>query len=130
MTLPTQVNADEVIARHFVHDNEMRPGKRLPDYSSFMPNRNLRTSVYRSSGLEEAAIREIGETHVAPMRGPLKGHCCKAAQDFLDEGLSFDADGHPHGRHANVVGWTDDQAANRIKAKKLADKAMAFAVYR
>lgn len=129
MTLPSQVGADEVIARYFVHDSEMRPGKELPDFAAFMPNRNLRTSVYRSTGLEEATIRAIGVSHVAPMRGSLKGHCCKAAQDFLDQGLSFDADGQPHERHANVVGWSTDRAANRIKAKKLADKAMAFVVY-
>jgi hypothetical protein len=129
MTLPSQVSADEVIARHFVHDKEMRRGKELPDYTAFMPNKNLRTSVYRCTGLDDATIRAIGVSHVAPLRGALKGHCCKAAQDFLDEGLSFDADGKPHERHANVVGWSDDRAANRIKAKKLADKAMAFVVY-
>lgn len=50
-----------------------------------------------------------------------RGECAAAA--MIAEGLSFDADGKPHPRHANVVGWP--ALADKHKIKNIQQKIAA-----
>jgi hypothetical protein len=67
----------------------------------------LEWSTYRAKELASADLWNICGKHIDnPATGYVpkaRGTC--AASAFMEWGLSFDADGKPHPRHANVIGW-------------------------
>lgn len=117
------VDSLESITRYLRNGSHMRPGKGRPNFSAFMPRvPDGDISVYRTSGIDAAAVRALGAEYVGSPESPLKGHCDLAAGEFFGEGLNIESAPTRHERHANVNGWTNDPR-NRIVAKKLADKA-------
>jgi hypothetical protein len=44
------------------------------------------------------------------------------AGQFFNQGLSFDANGDPHPRHADVIGWPAEKHARKDVAREIADK--------
>jgi len=64
-------------------------------------------STYRAKGATSAELWSICSKHIdnaaASYVPKARGIC--AASVFMDQGLSFDPDGKPHSRHANVIGW-------------------------
>jgi hypothetical protein len=48
-----------------------------------------------------------------------RGSCL--AQKVLESALSFDADGTPHARHANVIGWPIPKHEWKNIQQKIAD---------
>lgn len=91
-----------------------------PAYNAFMPASNKRRSVYRVDGLSSDAVQQLGKEYVEPKRGPLRGYGAQIAGAFYGQGLEFDPDGMPHERHANVIGWSNLDAKNRLIAENLA----------
>jgi hypothetical protein len=77
----------------------------------------LELSVYRADGATASELWGICEVHVdnkATARvAKARGTCL--AGTFSDEGFSFDPDGIPHPRHANVIGWRDDIPKHELK---------------
>lgn len=116
----TAVTESEAIVSYAFHSTDMKAD--CPAYNTFMPNKELKRSVCRVDGLGHPGIVEIGKVHVEPARGEVKGYGAGLASAVLSLGLSFDPDGIPHNRHANVTGWSGDRAADRILAKKIADE--------
>ena len=121
-----EVESNEVVARHCIRASEhMRRGdparqeRPRGKYPLFLPFPRTELSVVRVSGLATSEIRAIGVDHVCP---DVKGHACVMATAVLDcLGLSFDANGEPYPRHANVIGWSGIEPKDRLHAKKLAD---------
>ena len=69
----------------------------------------LELSIYRADNATSAELWEICTKYVD---NPAVGRVAKArgtcfASTMFRHGLSFDADGKPHARHANVIGWPD-----------------------
>jgi len=96
-----------------------------------MPPSNLRLSVYRSSGLSEATIWELGNQNVAVPRGkPLVGRADILASDVSDsdEDLKLEPDPEPHPLHANITGWPEQKDKQKLIAIKLANKSK-FSLY-
>ena len=63
----------------------------------------------------------------APGRGPADGLQVSAygpAKAILEAGLTFDADGKPHPRHANVIGW--DPLEKHVRKQQAVNIACAF----
>jgi hypothetical protein len=84
-----------------------------------MPPEDKRLSVFRTSGLREYEIWELG--------GSLRAKLCWgradiAAGDVSETGLAVAADDIPP-RHANIVGWPDDNSAIKLKALELSERA-------
>jgi hypothetical protein len=52
----------------------------------------------------------------------MKARATASAAAFLERNLSFDPDGHPHPRHANVIGWPEEKHARKNLARELADR--------
>ena len=80
------------------------------------------TSVYRAIG---AASKELWDICSARVDQPATQRIMKArgtcsAQAMFDEKLTFDADGRPHPRHANVVAWPDAKNERKIVQQKIA----------
>lgn len=118
----------ESITRFIRSHSHMRLGLGKPKFLAFMPRvATGNISVYRTAGLDLAAVASLGAEYVASPSSPIKGYCAQLASDFYVERLNIEAAPNPHPRHANVVGWTSDPK-NRITAQKLADKA-ALTVY-
>jgi hypothetical protein len=117
------VTPGELIARFIRSHSHMRLGVGKPKFLAFMPRvPNGDISVYRTTGLDVAAVASLGAGYVASPNSPIKGHCVQVAAGFFAEQLNIEAAPNPHPRHANVLGWTSDPK-NRITAHKLADKA-------
>jgi hypothetical protein len=113
------VQPDEPISRHCIRRSEhMRPGLRKGRYKLFLPFPYAELSVARTHGMSAAQIRQIGIDHVDPL---VKGHATVDAAAILREGLAFDANGHPYPQHADVVGWSGDEAQDRTIAQVLAE---------
>lgn len=63
--------------------------------------------MYRAEGASSSELWAICAAHIddlASQRTAKARGTCLAA-DICKERLTFDADGRPHRRHANVVGW-------------------------
>ncbi len=77
----------------------------------------LELSVYRADGATSAELWQICGRYVddasAHRIAKARGTCMALA--FARESLSFDADGKPHPRHANVVGWSEDMPKHELK---------------
>lgn len=117
------VDPAEEITRFIRSSNDLRPGIGKPRFSAFMPRPpDGDISVYRTSAMTTTEVIDLGDRFVARAGLPLKGYCSLSAQDLFVAGLDVAPAPVPHERHANVRGWTADPA-NRIVAKKLADKA-------
>ena len=96
-----------------------------------MPPSNLRLSVYRSSGLSEAAIWELGNQNVATHRDkPLVGRADILASDVssADRELKLTPAPTPHPLHANITGWPEQKDKQKLIALKLANKSK-FSLY-
>ncbi|MBL8344912.1 MAG: hypothetical protein JNN03_05690 [Rubrivivax sp.] len=96
----------------------MRPDKGKGKYPLFLPLPYKELSVARTQGMTDAQIRQIALEHV-PM--PAKGYATIQAALVLQEGLTFDPNGTPYPQHADVVGWSGDEARDRTIAQVLAD---------
>lgn len=91
-------------------------------HSAFQPPKTGLLSIYHTQGLDHAAIWELGDTFVAPRRGPITVRADLNSLAVYAVDLRVDIDGVPHARHGNVVGW-DFSTADRLRAQKLAEAA-------
>lgn len=82
----------------------------------------MRLSVFCVSGLSENAIWEIGENVGNQSDRKLLGRADIAALPVYDAGLSIDRNDIPF-RHANIIGWPDEDSAIKLAAIELAQKA-------
>jgi hypothetical protein len=96
----------------------MRAGLGKGKYKLFLPFPYVELSVARTQGMSAAQIRQIGIDHVDPL---VKGHATVDAAAVFREGLAFDPNGNPYAQHADVVGWSGDEAQDRTIAQALAD---------
>lgn len=97
-----------------------------------MPRRfdgRLENSVYRTGGLADAEVWEIClRFYERPANLIARGRGDGLATHILAAGLSFDPNGVPHPRHADILGWRDDgEAADRIAKSHWMLAAQKFA---
>ncbi len=120
------VAPQETLARFAIEKTYFRPSDGTVRHNAFLPSRDCNSSVFRISGLAEAEIWDIGNTHVAlPRDKPLLGRAEIIAQHVLDNKLGVEP-AEPPPRHANIVGWPDDKAARRQIAQELAALARFY----
>ena len=81
-------------------------------------------SVCRTEGLDEAEVWQIADEFVGTAEKPVIARADLAAREFLSRQLSFDPDGTPHPRHANVIGWSDEQSLQKMIALELAEASV------
>lgn len=87
-----------------------------------MPPPDRRLSVFRISGLSEAEIWDIGENVGRQRDKALLGRADIEALPVYEVGLFIDPDDTPP-RHANIIGWPDEDSAIKLAALELAKKA-------
>lgn len=96
----------------------MRPGLGKGKHPLFLPHPYVRLSVARTEGLSDQQIRQIALDHVDM---PVKGYVTVQAALVLQQKLAFDPNGDPYPQHADVIGWSGDEAHDRSIAQALAD---------
>ncbi|MEQ1705823.1 MAG: hypothetical protein ABL867_07640 [Rickettsiales bacterium] len=89
----------------------------------FKQGKDNTLSIYRTNYLSPQHIWDICVKYVDGKRTDGRKSCGRAelsAKSFIDNGLSFEPNGKPHTRHANVLGWNtnkpDDQERRNILA--------------
>jgi hypothetical protein len=117
-----EVQANEPIARHCIRRSEhMRIGLAKARYKLFLPFPHVELSVARTQGMDVEQVRQIGVEHVNPS---VKGHATVEAAAILARGLTFDANAEPYPQHADVLGWSGDEAKDRTIAGALAEASV------
>lgn len=109
LRLPASVELHEPITRflrHSSHFNEKTGRVRHEGLLPPPPNpaagrARYESSVYRAESASSAELWAI----------------CS-----IEQQLVFDADGKPHRRHANVIGWPEDKHARKNLAREVADR--------
>jgi hypothetical protein len=97
-------------------------------HQAFLPMRNpetllLETSVFRISHLKDDEIWDIGQREVIRNSGRrLHGRADIILSKVLENGLSISPDDPPP-RHANIVGWPDEESKQKMIAIALAAEA-------
>ena len=119
---------EEMITRYVIDKSQMA-GHGKVRFSAFMP-KDGKKSIYRIShpDLSETEIWTIGQDYVAtPRSKTLRGRADLKAVAVYDEGLSFDPNGVPHPRHANIVGWPESTPDSDTDAQELIAIKLALA---
>lgn len=81
------------------------------------------TSVYRIDGCDAYEVWNIGANFVEALRSDGKRICGRAetkAIAFRNQQLDFDANGTPHFRHADIIGWPSEKFEQKMKALEVA----------
>lgn len=116
-----QVRAEETIAVYLLSSNDYAATRGRVKHNRFLPNKELKRSVYRVSGLTEPEIWEIGDIHVAePQHKTALGRGELVAKAISQQGLEIVPETNPHPRHADVIGWPAEKDARLEIAQALA----------
>lgn len=109
----------EVLARYIFNRKHYRPSDHTVKHNAFLPNKDGKTSVFHIFGLEEQEIWEIGDREVAPARQkPVLGRADIEQIEVTKLNLSVIDDESPS-KHANIVGWPEDDDEREEKAKRM-----------
>lgn len=110
----------ETLSRYVVERNHIRTSNQTVKYNAFMPPSHGRLSVFRTTGLVENDVWQLGHTYVAPARGkPILARADLNSLTVYEEDLTVVATLTPHPRHADITGW-DMSTKTRLQAAKLA----------
>lgn len=121
-TLDASVEAHEALARFIFSNRHFSPQQNRVKAGAFLPNRLGEVSVFREHGLESFDIWAIGTKVATSRSGSLYAGGDIRAQAVRKLQLDVIADKLPS-RHANIIGWPDDKATQKIIALELAAAA-------
>lgn len=113
----------ETLSRFLTDRAQYSSAKGVVKHTAFHPPKDGRLSVYCVAATSDAEIWDIGDTHVAPQRGPILGRADFNSLVAYANRLSVDVTGVPHPKHADVIGWDAERQKNRLQAVKLADES-------
>jgi hypothetical protein len=89
-----------------------------------MPNRNGETSVFRTSGITDGEIWNIGDREVSIKRNkPILGRADIRTNSVISKDLKV-VPREPPARHANIIGWPDERSKQRLVAIELAAESL------
>ena len=120
----SKVTDDEQVTRYIFSRSHFSSKCGRVKYQAYLPAPNGKSSVYRTSGLSDNEIWDIGQIHVAnPTNRNLhaKGEC--KTKVFRNAGLDIVPDTVPHQRHANIVNWPSDKAKRLELAVEISNEA-------
>jgi len=89
-----------------------------------MPNGHGETSVFRTSGITESEIWNIGDREVSIRRSkPILGRADIRTNDVISKDLKV-VPSEPPVRHANIIGWSDERSKQKMIATELAAESL------
>lgn len=121
--MTSDVSPEEVLARYIFNRDSFSPANDRVKYNAFLPAPDLKTSVFRVSGLTPDEIWHIGDSKVAPKREkPVLARADIIAGVVLLNTLEIEPDNNPP-RHANICKWPPEKSEQKLIAIELADKS-------
>ncbi len=119
------VQENERITRYILNRNGSHSvTKGIVKPRAFLPPPNNQESVYRTSGVVEQEIWDIGDTYVAKPQGKtIYARGDVSAKDVFGVDLQIQPDTRPHRLHANIVGWPEEKEEKMKLATELANAA-------
>ena len=118
------VSSAEPITRYINERSKIKSSTAQARYNAFMPPSNRRLSVYRTEGIDQHEIWQIADEFVATEKKPVIARADLLASEFASHDLQIAPHPEPHERHANVIGWPEDEGRQRIIALELASTAV------
>ena len=113
----------EILSRFILQTNWFSSSENRVKYAAFLPDKNGETSVFRTSGITNNEIWEIGDCEVSIKRGkPILGRADIATNNVISKDLEV-VPREPPLRHANIIGWPDERSKQKIIAIELASES-------
>lgn len=120
--LPEQVGDDERIARVLTSSGHYSTDRRSAKPPALLPDENGQKSVFRVSGLDESALKQLATAHISGRR---HGAMTFLAGDARHEGLDI-APSEPPPRHADLVRWPDGRGDPELRKARQEEVALAI----
>ena len=122
--LQISVLPDETLARFILQSCHIRKGDNTVKPEAFVPHPYQDLSVTRHLGLTQAEIWTVGEDVARQTGKNLHGCADNQASSYLDQALQVLPDPTPSNpNHANVVGWPQEKAMQKIIALEIAARS-------
>jgi len=115
------VKANENLSRFIFSERHFSRHPPRVKAEAFMPRKG-EVSVFRKDGLNESQIWNIGREIESIGTRTLHGRGDIITQSAMKIGLQVTPSESP-ARHANIVGWPDDKAKQKLLALELAGEA-------
>lgn len=121
------VDPSEPLSRFILQSNWYRTSDNTVKYAAFMPNPiNNKTSVFRTSGISNDEIWDIGDREVSIKRGKsILGRADINACNVTERDLKVVPNESPE-RHANIVGWPEEKSKQKAIAIEIAAEARFY----
>ena len=114
------IDSLEILSRFVLQTNWFSSSKNRVKYAAFIPNRNGETSVFRTSGITNDEIWNIGDREVSIKRNkPILGRADIRTINVMSKDLEV-VPSEPPVRHANTIGWPDEWSKQKLIAIELA----------
>lgn len=122
--LNTDPDSAEVVIRYIFAPGHFAATTGRVKPKAFEPAQDNQASVFRTVGLADHEIWDLGREHVEPVRGrPSLARADIPIQNVSALGLRVERL-EPPPRHANITNWPDTKDAKMSKALQLAADAM------
>ncbi|NOT96535.1 MAG: hypothetical protein HOP00_09550 [Nitrospira sp.] len=130
---PQEVDPQERISRYLLLAKSFDAKAQIVFAQAFKPPRPTtefpvrQTSVYRTQGVGESEIWELGDQFVTQLHSkhwPVLGRADLTAKDVSDADLTIVPNPDPHPRHADIEGWPSHDEEIEMKITYLARKAL------
>ena len=113
----------EILSRFILQTNWFSTSENRVKYAAFLPNKDGETSVFRTSGISNNEIWDIGEREVSIKRGKsIYGRADISVTNVISKDLQV-IPIEPPERHANITGWPDEKSKQMVIAVQLAAEA-------
>ena len=117
-----KIATGEQTTRYILSSRHFNASKRTVMFGAYLPASNGETSVYRTSGVPEEEIWNIGREDVAkPRERTLHARGDVTSAAIVKTGLKVVPDTSPHPRHANIIGWPPEKDKQKMLAVEIAD---------
>ena len=132
-SLLQDVDPQDRISRYLLLQKSFDAKAQIVFAQAFKPPRPTKdfpvrqTSVYRTQGVGEGEIWELGDRYVTllhPKHWPVLGRADVTAKDVSDADLTIVPHPDPHPRHADIEGWPSQDEEIEMKVTYLARKAL------
>ncbi len=125
MALSSEVSPEESLGRYLTASGHFARTKNEVKFTAFIPPSDKRLSVCRLDGLKLDDIWDMGQNKVIlTMKRPRRLYGVADIKAGVVEGVELKTDPDPVPcRHADIVGWPEEEAKQLSIAQKLAAEA-------
>jgi hypothetical protein len=120
---PEAISADEELSRFIFSSEHLNNNKTIVKAAAFMPNRNLKTSVFRKSRMSSDEYNHK-KTDIAKLRNKeLRAAVLIKVSSVLGASLQVEPEESEHKWHADLIGWSENKHEQKTMAQALAREA-------